>query len=82
MNEAEVRKKLQAFIFNDLLRRPARAVADDEPLISGGLLDSFALAQIGVFVEKAFGLYIPDTELTAERMDTLDAMVARIVGES
>lgn len=82
MNEAEVKEKLREFIFNDLLRQPLRALAGDQPLISGGLLDSFALAQIGAFVERAFGVYIPDTELTDEKMDTLDAMVARIVGQS
>jgi len=34
------------------------------PLLTSGLIDSFSVAQIGVFVEVTFGVYIPDTDLT------------------
>ena len=81
MNDANIRDKLRAFILNELLGRPDYELADDEPLISGGLIDSFALAQIGVFVEEACNVYIPDTDLTVEKMDTIDQMAARIIAE-
>ena len=50
----------------------------DEPLITSGLIDSFSLAQVGVFVEIEFKIYIPDPELTVDNMNTIDAMAARI----
>ena len=42
-------------------------------------MDSFSLAQIGVFVEDAFGVYIPDTDLTVNNMDTLNLMADEVI---
>jgi acyl carrier protein len=43
------------------------------------LIDSFCLAHLGVFIESAFGVYVPDSELTVENMDTLDQIVNRVL---
>lgn len=79
MDTAEMRRRLREFICAELLRKPDYPLAHDEPLITGGLIDSFSLARIGVFVEEAFAVYLPDTELTVANMDTVDAMVACIL---
>ncbi len=79
MDRNEVKTKLREFILKDLLRNPVYDLADDEPLITGGMMDSFSLAQVGVFAEKAFNVYIPDTDLTVANMDTLDQMINRIM---
>ena len=54
-------------------------LADDEGIITGGLMDSFALAEFGVFVEDELDVYIPDADLTVAKMNTLNQMVARIL---
>lgn len=77
--EADVRAQLRQFILTDLIRDASFPLRDDERIVTGGLIDSFALAQIGVFAEQAFGVYIPDPDLTVAKMDTLDLMVARIM---
>ena len=74
----DVRAKLRSLIVTELIRNPQYPLGDDEKIISGGLMDSFALAELGVFVEEAFGVDIPDPELTVERMNTLDQIVARV----
>jgi acyl carrier protein len=74
-----VRNKLRAFICTDLLRHPSYPLADDEPLITGGLIDSFCVAYLGVFIEDAFQVYIPDVDLTVENMDTLQLISARVL---
>ena len=79
MDEQTVRALLRVFICRDLIRDADYALADDEGIISGGLMDSFALAELGVYVEGEFGVYIPDSDLTVEKMDTLDLMVARVL---
>jgi acyl carrier protein len=76
---AEVKNKLKTFIVDELLNRAEYPIGDDEPLVSGGWIDSFSLAQIGVYVEDAFDIYIPDPDLTVAKMDTLNQMVARVV---
>ena len=82
MDVTRVSDTLRAFICKELLRNPKYPLSDNEPLITGGLIDSFSLAQIGVFAEQAFGVYIPNTDLTVEKMDTLKQMVARIMEET
>lgn len=79
MDEATVREKVRAFILSELVRDESLEIADDEGIITGGLMDSFALAELAVFVEGEFNVYIPDPDLTVEKMDTLDLMVARIM---
>jgi acyl carrier protein len=79
VQEAEVREKLREFITRDLIRDEDYELENDEGMITGGLMDSFSLAEFGVFVETAFDVYIPDSDLTVEKMDTLDQMVARVM---
>jgi len=79
MEPSQVRAALRSFVLNDMIRLPAYDLQDDEPLISGGLVDSFSLALFGVFAEERFGVYIPDPELTVENLDTLNQMVARVL---
>ena len=79
MDAQEVRDGLRDFVRRELLHKPDYPLAGDEGLITGGLIDSFALAQIGVFVEDAFGIYLPDTDLTVANMDTIERMVQRIL---
>ena len=79
------RAALRTFICDELLRRPDLPLEDEAPLITGGYLDSFAVARLAVFIEESFGVYVPDSELTIASMDTLDLMVkqvARWAGET
>lgn len=79
MDDPTVREKLRAYITRDLIRDAAYPLTDAEGVITGGLMDSFALAELAVFVEQAFGVYIPDPDLTVAKMDTLDQIVARVL---
>lgn len=79
MDAARVREELRAFIAGTLIRDPAYPLRDDEPIITAGLIDSFALAELAVFIERQWQVYIPDPDLTVERMNTLDQIVARVL---
>ncbi len=79
MDEKTVREKLSAFITRELIRDPSYELSDAEGIITGGLMDSFALAEFAVYVEQEFGVYIPDADLTVAKMNTLDQMVARVM---
>lgn len=75
---SDIREKLRAFITRDLMRDSGYPLQDDEGIITGGLIDSFALAELGVYVEREFDVYIPDADLTVTAMNTLNQMVARV----
>jgi acyl carrier protein len=79
MDQSIIREKLRSFIARDLIRDSSYPLSDDEGIITGGLMDSFALAELGVFVEQQFDVYIPDTDLTVMKMNTLDQIVARVL---
>lgn len=79
MDPQHVRESIRTFITTELMREPSYALADDEKIITGGLVDSFSLAELAVYVESAFDVYIPDPELTIAEMDTLDQIVARVL---
>ena len=79
MDEQTIREKLRVFITRELMRDPSYTLTDTEGIVTGGLMDSFALAEFAVYVEKEFGVYIPDPDLTVAKMDTLNQMVARVL---
>ena len=79
MDPVPLREKLRAFIVGTLVRDASYPLRDDEPIITGGLIDSFALAELAVFIEREWQVYIPDPDLTVERMNTLDQIVARVL---
>ncbi len=79
MDEQTVREKIRTYILRELVRDEDYPLKDDEGIVSNGLMDSFSLADLGVYVEDEFGVYIPDPDLTVDKMDTLDLMVARVM---
>ncbi|MCJ7533136.1 MAG: acyl carrier protein [Anaerolineales bacterium] len=66
-----INNQLAQFIATEILKQPGRAIAEDETLISSGLVDSFSLVDLALFVEYKFGVRIDDTELKANTFDTL-----------
>ena len=79
MDQEAVRENLRSFITRDLIRDDEYELTDTEGIITGGLMDSFALAEFAVYVESEFEVYIPDADLTVAKMDSLDQMVARVM---
>jgi acyl carrier protein len=79
MNPEITRARLRSFICRELIRDPEFVLADSQPIITVGLMDSFALAELAVFIENEFDVFIPDPELTVERMNTLDQIVSRVL---
>ncbi|GJQ51474.1 MAG: hypothetical protein HKUEN02_03210 [Anaerolineaceae bacterium] len=69
---------LEKQIVSQILKQPNRKIAVDEPLISSGLIDSFSLMDVALYVEDAFGVRIEDTELNADTFDTLTQLAALI----
>ena len=82
MDENAVRENLRAYIKRELIRDESYDLTDTEGIVTGGLMDSFALAEFAVYVESEYGVYIPDPDLTVAKMDTLNQMVARVLRDA
>jgi acyl carrier protein len=74
----EITQALADYIAAEILKQPNRTVTETEPLISGGLIDSFHLVDLALFVEDKFGVRIDDSELNASTFDTL-AQLAELI---
>jgi acyl carrier protein len=49
-------------------------VTYDTPLISSGIVDSFSMVSLKVFLEKKYGIKLPDDEATPEAFDTVNSI--------
>jgi len=53
-----------------------RVIEYDTPLISGGIVDSFSMVSLLVFLETKFNIKIPDSKATPEAFDSVNNIVA------
>lgn len=69
---------LETYLAAQVLKQPNRKISAEEPLISSGLIDSFSLMDLALYVEDTFGVRIEDTELNANTFDNLNQLAALI----
>ena len=74
----QITNSLAQYVAAKILQQPKRVIAPDAPLISSGLIDSFHLVDLSLFVEEQFGVRIDDSELNKDTFDTLAQLTAII----
>jgi acyl carrier protein len=74
----EIMQVLEKAIVEKSIRQNGRKLSPVEPLISGGLIDSFHLIDLALTIEEIYGVHIDDTELNAETFDTLEQLTALV----
>jgi acyl carrier protein len=52
-----------------------RELTYDTPLISGGIVDSFSMVSLKVFLETKYNISIPDAKATPEAFDSVNNIV-------
>jgi acyl carrier protein len=70
--------EIEKYIATQIIKQPGRKIAADAPLISSGMIDSFSLMDLALFVEDTFGVRIEDTELNANTFDNLTQLASLI----
>lgn len=65
-----------------ILKQPNRQIKPDQLLISSGLIDSFSLVDLAIYVEDTFNVHIDDSELNADSFNTLAELAALIASRS
>jgi acyl carrier protein len=77
---AEIESTVADYIAAQVLKQPGRTIAPQDKLISTGLIDSFHLVDLALFVEDSFGVHLDDSELNVQTFDTLAELAALIRG--
>lgn len=71
--------KTASYLQSEILKQPNRTIDPDEPLLSSGLIDSFSLVDVALFIEDTFNVRIEDTDLNADTFDTLNQLAELVI---
>jgi acyl carrier protein len=73
----ELTAELETFIVDEIaLGRGIRAIAPDDDLLAGGIIDSLGVTQLVAFLEERYGIRVGDADLTPANFRTLAAIEA------
>ena len=75
----QLTSQLSHYIATSILKQPSRSISPTDSLISSGLIDSFSLVDLALFIEDSYGVHIDDTELNRETFDTLEQLTDLIL---
>ena len=67
---------LMDYIKNDIMRNRNAKLSEDEDLLSSGILDSLGILQLVAFIEKTFGIRVPDEDVVFDNFQSVSAMTA------
>jgi acyl carrier protein len=73
-DRAQQMQELAAYIEGKVLKGKNAALTADTPLVSSSLVDSFAMVEIFLELQKITGLKIPASKVQAKDMDTIRLM--------
>jgi acyl carrier protein len=55
-----------------------RELTETTPLITGGIVDSFSMVSLKRFLEKRYGIRIPDADASPEAFDTVNSIAVLV----
>jgi acyl carrier protein len=67
--------KLIEFIKNEFVIDDGTELLSDTKLISSGIIDSFSLVSVQLFIEREFGKKIPNSKMTVENCDSVTQII-------
>jgi acyl carrier protein len=76
-----MRDKIIEFIRDEYVEDEATEIAADTPLITGGLVDSFSMVSLKMFLEDEYKVQLSDEEATTESFNTVGSIVALMQGK-
>jgi acyl carrier protein len=72
----QLKDMILTYVKNEYLEEgDDREVTYETPLISGGIVDSFSLVSLKMFLETKYNIQIPDAKATPEAFDSVNNIV-------
>ena len=72
----EMMKQLVSYISEKVMKGKKVEITEDTPLVSSGLIDSFALIEVFLELQKIAGRKVPASKVQAKDMETVRTMFA------
>ena len=75
----ELRRVILDYVRREYLEEgDDRALLADTPLISSGIVDSFSMVSLKLFLERKYSLRIPDAEASPEAFDSVERIAGLV----
>jgi acyl carrier protein len=75
-DENELRETILDYVKDEYIDEDdPTEVGPDTPLITSGIVDSFSLVSLKVFLERKYKISIPDAKATPEAFDTVNNII-------
>ena len=74
----EMRERIIDYIRNEYVEDESMEVKEDTPLISSGLVDSFSMVSLKLFLEEEYQIRMTDAEASTEAFDTVRSIMALV----
>ncbi len=73
----ELKKAIRDYVTREYLEDgDDRVISDTTPLITGGIVDSFSMVSLKRFLEKKYGIQIPDADASPEAFDNVNSIAS------
>ena len=63
------------YIKKEFVEDPDEEIEENTPLMSSGLIDSLSIVSLVAFIDKKFGVKIPDEKGTVENFETVNQIM-------
>ncbi|MBN1824928.1 MAG: acyl carrier protein [Candidatus Eisenbacteria bacterium] len=74
----EMREKIIEYIRDEYLEDESMEIKVDTPLISSGIVDSFSMVSLKMYLEEEYGIKMTDEEASTEAFDTVGSILALV----
>ena len=74
----EMRDTIIEFIKNEYVEDASQKITDTTPLISSGLVDSFSMVSLKLFLEEEYQIKMTDAEASTEAFDNVKSILALV----
>jgi len=72
---SDVKDEILEYIVDEYVEDEDQEITYDTPLITGGIVDSFSMVSLKVFLETNYKIQIPDSKATPEAFDSVNMIV-------
>jgi len=73
-----MKERIIEFIRNEYVEDEGQVITETTPLISGGLVDSFSMVSLKLFLEEEYQIKMTDAEASTQAFDTVKSIVALV----
>ena len=73
-----MKEELIEYIMKEFVEDPDEELDENTPLISAGLIDSLSVVSLVAFIDKKYGVKIPDEKGTVDNFETIRKIIETI----